>query len=344
MKSEKVSTKTITQNDVAKEAGVTRSMVSYVINGNSDRSVAPATKRRILDAIEKLGYRPNKAAQALQQGDVEFASNRIGVVLCNAQVFSRPYYADILSGIHTAAHENNYHVTFIRFFEELKDPVLFNELIHPEEVGGLILVSLDQCLAQEDDRKIIDSIKERVPNVVCVEWQYDGLCSIGFDRLLTAQKACDYLFTKGITDIAYIGEVDDRISGVERSFSNHGKNPLELKTEAAYTVPSGYSAAKKFLEENKLPQGFVCGSDEVAFGVMCWLNENKIDIPGQVAVISIDNIEMSGYTNPPLTTMNVQKVSMGARAVEMIVQNKGKSEIEAIDITLPTSIVERKSV
>ena len=77
---------------------------------------------------------------------------------------------------------------------------------------------------------------------------------------------------------------------------------------------------------------------------MCWLNENKIDIPGQVAVISIDNIEMSGYTNPPLTTMNVQKVSMGARAVEMIVQNKGKAEIEAIDITLPTSIVERKSV
>lgn len=88
---------TVTQNDVAKEAGVTRSMVSYVISGNSDRSVAPETRQRILDAIEKLGYRPNKAAQALQQGDVAFASNRIGVILCNADVFLRPYYAEIIS-------------------------------------------------------------------------------------------------------------------------------------------------------------------------------------------------------------------------------------------------------
>ena len=77
----------VTQNDVAKEAGVTRSMVSYVISGNSDRSVAPETRKRILDAIERLGYRPNKAAQALQQGDVGFAANKIGVVLCTLKLF-----------------------------------------------------------------------------------------------------------------------------------------------------------------------------------------------------------------------------------------------------------------
>lgn len=77
----------VTQNDVAKEAGVTRSMVSYVISGNSDRSVAPETRKRILDAIERLGYRPNKAAQALQQGDVGFAANKIGVVLCTSETF-----------------------------------------------------------------------------------------------------------------------------------------------------------------------------------------------------------------------------------------------------------------
>ena len=81
----------VTQNDVAKEAGVTRSMVSYVISGNSDRSVAPETRKRILDAIERLGYRPNKAAQALQQGDVGFAANKIGVVLCTSETFLRPY-------------------------------------------------------------------------------------------------------------------------------------------------------------------------------------------------------------------------------------------------------------
>ena len=69
----------VTQNDVAREAGVTRSMVSYVINGTEGRSVAPETRQRILEVIDRLGYRPNKAAQALNQGDIAFASKRIGV-------------------------------------------------------------------------------------------------------------------------------------------------------------------------------------------------------------------------------------------------------------------------
>lgn len=345
MKADKNAPRTVTQNDVAREAGVTRSMVSYVINGNSERSVAAETRQRILDAIEKLGYRPNKAAQALQQGDVEFASNRIGVVLCNADVFSRPYYADILSGIHTAAHENNYHVTFIRFFEELKDPVLFNELIHPEEIGGLILLSTDLCLKDESDFKVIERIKERLVNVVCIEWQCDGFSSVGFDRMHTAQKAADYLFAKGYSDIVYIGQPDDRVTGVERSMANHGRDVALLKKEVARLISEGYYAASQMFENaEKLPEAVVCGCDEVAFGVMCWLNERKIDIPAQVAVISIDNIEMSGYTNPPLTTMNVQKTMMGAKAVEMIVANKGKPEIQVMNITLPTVIVERKSV
>ena len=150
--------KKVTQNDVAREAGVTRSMVSYVISGSNERSVAPETRKRILDAIDRLGYRPNKAAQALQQGNEGFAKNQIGVVLCSPDVFRRPYYAEIIEGIHTCAHENKYHVRFIRFFSELKNPVLFNELIHPEEIGGLILVSTDQCIKSPADEKLVKKI------------------------------------------------------------------------------------------------------------------------------------------------------------------------------------------
>ena len=69
----------------------------------------------------------------------------------------------------------------------------------------------------------------------------------------------------------------------------------------------------------RLPRALVCGSDEVAEGVLCYLNEQGISIPNQVALISIDNLESSGYTTPPLTTINVQKSAMGRRAVEMIV-------------------------
>jgi LacI family transcriptional regulator len=336
--------KTVTQFDVAREAGVTRSMVSYVLTGSTERSVAPETRKKILDAIDKLGYRPNKAAQALQQGNEALAEKQIGVVLCDAQVFLRPYYAEIISGIHTAAHENGYHVRFIRFFDELKNPILFNELIHPEEIGGLILVSTDQCMKTDADRKIIDRIKERIQKIVCVEWQCEGLSSVHFDRQDTARKATEYLFKKGYSDIAYVGENDDRVLGFQQAFMEQGKPFDKLIYDEAYNMPGGYSAIKRIHKNcSKLPRAIMCGSDEVAIGIMCYLNEQKISIPDEVALISIDNIEVSGYTNPPLTTMNVQKTAMGTRAVEMIVNDTAGQGEDALSISLPTNIVERKS-
>lgn len=344
MKIEKSGTKTVTQNDVAREAGVTRSIVSYVINGNSDRSVAPETRKKILDAIDKLGYRPNKAAQALQQGDIEFASNRIGVVISDPGIFSRPYYSEILSGIHTAAHENNYHVTFIRFFDELKDPVLFNELIHEEEVGGLILLATDLAIRTDADRKIIDRIHSRLKRVVTIEWEHPGISSVWFDRAETSYKACDYLFRKGYSDIAYIGEMDERITGVQKFLEEHGYDTSSLLIEAAFNLSSGYEAAHRlFTSLRKLPEAVVCGSDEVAIGILRYFNEHHVEVPARVALISIDNIEVSRYTNPPLTTINVQKRLMGARAVEMIVMGKNKDWRDPEIVYLPTTIVERDS-
>ena len=333
----------VTQSDVAREAGVTRSMVSYVISGNTERSVAPETRKKILEVIERLGYRPNKAAQVLQQGKEAYAHKHIGVVLCNAEVFRRPFYAEILAGIHTAAHENTYQVRFIRFFEELKNPVLFNELIHSEEIGGLILVSTDQCLKTPEDYAVIEKIKQRISRIVCVEWKCDGLSSVLFDRQDTAKKAADYLFNKGYDDIIYIGESDDRILGVQRSFFEHKKDITKLVAEPCFNMSGGYEVIKKINENGSLPRAVVCGSDEVAIGVLRYLNKMQIAVPQKVAVISIDDIENSAYTNPPLTTMAVQKAGMGARAVELIVNNNAGKNENALNIMLPTCIVERES-
>lgn len=336
--------KNVTQNDVAKLAGVTRSMVSYVISNSTDRSVAPETRKRILDAIDELGYRPNKAAQTLQCGKKEMAKNQIGVVICNADVFRRPYYAEIIAGIHTAAHEHRYHVHFIRFFEEFKDPVLFNELVHDEEIGSLILISTDQCIKTNADAQIVKKMRERIRKIVCIEWKFDGLSSVVFDRQETAKKACAHLFYKGYDDVAYIGEIDDRVTGVKTAFMETGKNLDELKfILPAFDMPGGYDAIKNFAKNNSLPRAFVCGSDEVAIGVLCYLNEQKIAVPEQVALISIDNLESSGYTNPPLTTMNVQKSAMGERAVNLIVTNENLQDDNAICLSLPSTLVNRKS-
>ena len=343
--------KTVTQNDVARAAGVTRSMVSYVISGTSGRSVAPETRKRILKVIDELGYRPNKAAQALQLGDVAFASKNIGVVLPDSAIFLRPFYTEILAGIFTAAHEHNYNVKFIRFFGELKDPVLFNELIHPESIGSLVLVAVNQAIKSEEDEKILEKTKELIKKTVCVEWKTDGLTSVLFVRQEAAKKAAEYLIKKGYSEIAYIGEHDERVFGVQQALLQHNLNAVQRNfyLAEAFDMQGGYDGMKSISESSPdkkggtFPRAIVCGSDEVAVGAMCYLNENGIKIPQEVAIISIDNIEMAAYTNPPLTTINIQKKAMGYRAVEMIINDSVGQGDKAVCITLPTEIIERKS-
>jgi LacI family transcriptional regulator len=330
--------KQVTQNDVAREAGVTRSMVSYVINGTAGRSVAPETRQRILEVIERLGYRPNKAAQALQLGDVGFAAKRIGVVLRDSDLFRRPYYAEIIAGIHTAAYLNNYKVVFIRFFEEFKDPVLFNELIHEEEIGGLILVATDQCIKNVEDTKLIQKMKERIKKIVCVDWKFDGLSSVSFDRRDAAKKAASFVIKKGYTDISYVGELDDRVNGIEDVLVS------KCQVFGAFDMSGGYKAVAEIQKNGHLPRAIVCGSDEVAYGVLCHLNELNISVPAQVAVVSIDDLETSSFITPPLTTVNVHKQGMGQKAVEMIVSGTAGQGENALQITLPTELIKRASV
>jgi len=335
----------ITQNDVACRAGVTRSMVSYVLNG-SNRSVAPETRKKILNAISELEYRPNKFAQALSMGNMGvLADQHIGIVLCNVEMFLRPYYAEILAGIHQAAHEKDFHIRFIRFFDELKNPVLFNQLIHSEEICGLLLVALDQCMETPEDKRLIERIQEQIDQIVCVEWQMPGLSSVSFDRQAAAYQAVKYLFDQGYRDIAYIGETDQRVTGFKQAFLEYRAEDISgLYIDAAADMASGRLAVQRLHQSRGHLPGAICvGSDEVAVGILPYLHEQGIAVPGDTAIISIDNIEMAEYTNPRLTTINVQKRAMGCRAVEMIVNHSAGQGENALALLLPTNLVIRKS-
>jgi LacI family transcriptional regulator len=335
----------ITQDDVARRAGVTRSMVSYVISGRS-RSIAPETRQKILNAINELEYRPNKFAQALCMGNKGVvADQNIGIVLCNPEMFMRPYYAEILAGIHQAAHEKGFHIRFIRFFYELKDVVLFHQLIHSEEICGLLLVALDQCIETHEDRRLIERIQKQIDQIVCVDWQITGLSSVSFDRQTAAFHSVKYLFDQGYSDIAYIGEPDQRVIGFKQAFLEHGVEDVSgLYIGVAVDMKSGYDIVKQMHQSRGSLPGAICaGSDEVAIGILLYLHEQGIVVPDDTAIISIDNIEMAEYTNPQLTTVNVQKRAIGYRAVEMIMNRSAGQGENALTLLLPTNLVVRKS-
>lgn len=338
----------VTQKDVALRAGVTRSMVSYVLTG-SDRAVASETRKKILLAIDELGYRANKSAQALLSGEESLARKNIGLILHSPEVFLRPYYAEIISGIYCEAHEAGYHIRFIRFFDELKNPILFNELIHLQEVSALILIAIDLSLKTEADAEIIERMRSRIESLVCVDWQREGISSVRFDRLEAARLAAGFLLDRGYGDCAYVGQFDERTSGFKQAFLERGKSDLSrLEIEGALDGPSGYEAMRRLHErcmnaQVPLPRAVCAGSDEIAAGILRYLHERSFSVPSDVALIGIDNIELGEYTSPPLTTVHVQKRALGERAVRLIVNGEAGNGREAVSVLLPLQIIERAS-
>jgi LacI family transcriptional regulator len=132
----------VTQKDVAALAGVSRGIVSYVIN-NGPREVAPETRKRVLAAIRDLGYQPNKHAQRLKLGGDQ-AVKALGIIAGGESfnVLERPYYSTILAGLFEEAHRLGQEVRFFSFFDALTDPVFFNNNIHVDEISGLIFMAL----------------------------------------------------------------------------------------------------------------------------------------------------------------------------------------------------------
>ena len=196
--------KVITQKEVAERAGVSRGVVSYVIN-NGPREVAPATRERVLAAIQDLGYRPNIHAQRLKLGGNP-ARESLGIVAGGQSfnVLERPYYNIILAGLFEEAHRLGQEVRFFSFFEALTDPVFFNKNIHKDEISSLVLVLPAMITTIPDCQGILDKIAERIDNVVCLEEPLKDWPTVIFDRATAARQAVEHLIKLGHQRIAFL--------------------------------------------------------------------------------------------------------------------------------------------
>jgi LacI family transcriptional regulator len=334
----------VTQADVARKAGVSRSIVSYVIN-DGPRSVSPETRERVLKAIEELGYRPNKHAQMLmRQQENSVTEKYFGIVLADVEMFRRPYYGSILASIHEHAHTQNGHIRFMRVFRDLKNPLLLNELIHPDEISGLILLGVDQVLSAEEDYLLLEQILSRIDNAVTVEWRWNGVPSIQFDRQEAGYKAASHLIGLGHTRLAYIGQSDTRLKGFQQAlWENNLSVEPELVLSDAEDAQKGYERCLKIMQMPNLPTAFMAGSDEVAFGVLKGLHDHGMQVPEQIALVSIDDIDLSAFVSPGLTTVHVPKEDMGFYAVQVLVNFSAQPDTPPAAIILPTDLTIRES-
>lgn len=337
----------VTQEDVARRAGVSRSVVSYVLN-NGPRKVSEKTRQRVLAAINELEYRPNEFAQRLKHGG-SLASNSIGIVTGGKgyNLIERPYYNTILSGLYDYAYQQHQQISFLVYWDALHDPIFFNKHIHEQEVSSLILMLPSLIPDTDKDRELLDQMVSRIPNIVCLEDGVLDLPIVGFDRAAAAYTAMTHLINLGHQRIAFVGLNDQRVIGHRQALLEHNLPVDErliafLEGGEAPTV-SAYNSITRFIETGVDFTAIFTATDEAAIGAIAAVKDHGLRVPQDIAVASIDNIELASMVRPALTTVDIPKHQIARFAIQALQTQQAFPDQSQVSMILPTKLIVRES-
>ncbi|MDP9311188.1 MAG: substrate-binding domain-containing protein [Chloroflexota bacterium] len=304
--------KSITIKDIARQAGVSPSTVSRVLN--STKPVAVDKRALVLAAVEELQYRPNEMARGLARG----RSMTVGVVV---QDIGSPFFAWIVSGIEQGLDRAGYRpmltTTHWRTDNE-SDEVRSLQMVLERQGDGVIVVG--SHIPDEQLR----AVAEQVPMVV-VARRVQGLEAqcVFIDNRDAAYRATRYLIGLGHTRIAHIRgtaghpDANEREAGYCLALAEAGLLVNErLIVDAQFTEQSGLAGVEKLLARGEQFTAIFAANDQSAYGVMLGLFNHGYRIPNDVSVIGFDDQFLSAYTLPPLTTVHQPSLEMGKVATE----------------------------
>lgn len=336
-----------TQEDVARRAGVSRAVVSYVLN-NGPRKVSEETRQRVLDAINALGYRPNKHAQRLTQGS-DAAQNTIGIITGGKgyNLIERPYYNIILSGLYDHAYQQRQQISFLAYWDALKDPIFFNKHIHPDEIASLIFILPSMIPDTAEDAALLEQIVARIPNIVCIEEAMLDLPTVMFDRAEASRTAMNHLIGLGHEHIAFIAINDQRLMGHKQALMEHNipydERLISFLDATATPTQSAYDTITRLMESQTDFTAVFTATDEAAIGAIAALKDSGRRVPEDVAVVSIDNIELAAMLRPALTTIDIPKRALARFAIQLLQTQRDFPDQKHLSMVIPTKLIIRES-
>ncbi len=302
-----------TIKEVSELAGVSQATVSRVMNG-SER-VTESTKRRVMEAMKTLGYRPNSAAQSLASN----RTNSIGMVVSELQ---GPFYGPMMAGVEEVLRQARKHLIIAAGHGEADTEEEAIEFLINRQVDGLIL--LVERIA--DDYLL--SLNERVP-VFLINHHIKGLHerTVWLDNELGGYRATRYLIEQGHERIACITgqmwkqDAQERLQGYQRAMQEAGLEVDEKWIVNSYfELQGGYQGFETLLERKVDCTAIFACNDEMAFGVLEAADQHRIQVPADLSVIGYDNILTANYVNPKLTTMNFPMFEMAQASAQMAME------------------------
>jgi LacI family repressor for deo operon, udp, cdd, tsx, nupC, and nupG len=325
--------------EVAKRAGVSTATVSRVLS--QPRIVAPATRRRVLAAVERLGYEPNSTAQSLR-------TFRTGKILVTVPDLSNPFFSLILQGIEDTALREGYSVLVGDTQNDEKREERYALMLKRKEADGLIF--LGHRLPAEA-ATLIRSLAPRCAPIVngCEFSPMLGIPSVHIDNATAAHEAMAHLYGLGHTRIGIVtGPLvsplsRDRLSGATACAKAHKVASDCIIMHGDFSLESGAAAAERLLGRRKPPTAIFCFSDEMAMGVLDVARRWGVAVPDQLSVVGFDDIRFASYMSPPLTTIAQPMREIGEGVVRLllgILSGEGNARVPQ-SVTLPHELIVR---
>lgn len=330
-------TDAMTLSDVARQAGVSHMTVSNVINGKS--SVRPATRQRVLDAIQATGYRVNPVARAL-------AGGRSRVISVFTRQMNRPYASEVVQGAAQAAATLHHDLIVMMLSGNAASDL---SMLTRFSAGALLIQP------SRDDRWRSADLPRYVVSV-----DGPGECSFTVDNYGGARQAMQHLLDLGHTRIGFISGLDaegrrssndvrdcddavERLRGYQDGLEQAGLNvPNGYVQHGNYSKASGEAATQKLLNLKKPPSALFVSGDAMALGAMHAAQNRGIQVPSELSVVGFDDLPIAAAARPGLTTVRQPLQYIGEVAVRHLVALI-EGQVPSLPPPFPTELVRRES-
>lgn len=327
-----------TVKEVCKLAGVSTATVSRTLK-NPER-VSAKTRERVFKAMQESGYRPNMLASSVKTGK----SNALVVLVPN---LTNPFFLKIIQGIEQAAQEKGYSVLL---GDTQGEPERENEIasmVLSNRADGLIHLDHSFPFSKSDahlaDRVPVVSVCERIKG----EKEFPV---IELDNYAATRSLARHLVNYGHRKFGIIaGQEDsrihrDRLAGIKGVFA-HEEIPFddEMIVGGAYSIEVGQEGARELMDKPNRPTAIFCFNDDIAIGAIFELKKLGYRVPEDVSVVGFDNIKVTAFMDPPLTTIDQPAHEMGRKAVEVVLQIINDIPLKRNREIFPFNILERES-
>jgi LacI family transcriptional regulator len=330
----------LTLEDVAKQAGVSRSTASRVVN--NDRNVSDKVRKRVQQVIINTGYQPHAAARSLASQ----RSRMIGLVLPRtvSSFFTDPYFPRLTQGVAQACNQHNLTLGLFILATQEDEERIFPRVSRQGLLDGIIVQT-----AHKGDKLINRLINSNFPLIVAGRpFNTNGVSYIDVDNIEATQQAVNHLIKLGYTRIATItGMMSstagiDRQEGYEKVIREHGwQVNKELIAEGDFTEQSGYIAMRKLLPAR--PDAVFAASDTMAVGAIRAIREVGLSVPVDIAIVGFDDLPVASLSDFKLTTIRQPIVQFGAQAVESLIDLIENGTKPSRRIIMDTELVIRDS-